>query len=150
SSMQALLVTQARRIMHESADEDVDHIRIEHDYFIKDLALVAGRLLPAGAELVQPHSGIPRRVLLSGGVRQFVKGIGYFFALRRGSHDYCALHMDNSELRDFNPKGWHQTYLRIAELLELNPQIAGVFGTAWFYDPVVAKISPHLAYLRIV
>jgi hypothetical protein len=150
SSIRDLLDAQVRRIERESADENVDHFRVDDDFFLKDLALVTGCLLPVGAELVQPHSGIPRSILWQGNIRQFLAGTSYFLAQRRGFVGYCALHLDNRQLQHFNPEGWRQTYLRIAELLELNPAITGVFGSAWFYDPVVADISPHLAYLRTV
>jgi len=35
----------------------------------------------------------------------------------------------------------------MAGMLELNPDVKGVAGVSWFYDPQVALISPHLAYL---
>jgi hypothetical protein len=28
------------------------------------------------------------------------------------------------------------------------PQLLGMFGASWFYDPVLDDISPRLAYLR--
>jgi hypothetical protein len=149
-SAQRLYALQVHRIRRESVDETLNHFRLNHDFFLKDLALVVGRLLPMGAELVQPHSGIPRSLLWHAGPKQFFAGIQYFIVGRRGFLDYCSLHLEGRQLQGFNPEGWRQTYLRIAELLSLNPGIAGVFGTAWFYDPVVAEISPHLAYLRTV
>lgn len=35
-----------------------------------------------------------------------------------------------------------------AEILKMNPEIKGTFGTSWYYDPRVGEISPKLAYIR--
>ena len=56
--------------------------------------------------------------------------------------------MDVRFREEFNPDGWRRTYLRIADLLRVRPELKGVFGTAWFYDPAMARVSPHLVYLR--
>jgi hypothetical protein len=150
SSIQDLYRLQVHRIRRESVDERLNHFRLGDDFFMKDLGLAMGYLLPVGAELVQPNAGVPRSILWQAGPRQLFSGLRYFVAGRRGFLGYCALHLDVRNLDDFNPEGWRQTYLRIAELLRLNPEVAGVFGTAWFYDPAIAEISPHLGYLRTV
>lgn len=148
-SIHQLLLQEARRIISEFAALPSPRCyRTDCDLFMKDVALVTGHLLPVGAELIELNAGIPRSVLLRGDFRQFVRGLWHFVGQQRGFHGYCAFHMDDRHLEDFNPEGWRRTYLRIAELLELNPEIRGVFGTAWFYDPAVANVSPHLAYLR--
>lgn len=147
-SIRTLLHGEARRIIGDLADGSRMSYRTDSEPFMQDLGLVTGRLLPAGAELIELHRGVERRTLLKGGFRQFVRGVLYFVVQRRGFFGYCAFHMDPRHLEDFNPEGWHKTYLRIAELLELNPELLGVFGATWFYDPAVTDISPHLAYLR--
>jgi hypothetical protein len=149
-SIQGLYTLQVHRIRREAVDERLNHFRLSDDFFMKDLSLAMGYLLPVGAELVQPNAGVPRSILWQAGPRQLFSGLRYFVAGRRGFLGYCALHLDGRNLSDFNPEGWRQTYLRIAELLRLNPEVAGVFGTAWFYDPAVSEVSPHLGYLRTV
>lgn len=145
-----LLQHEAYRIIGELSSAPPSPYRTDRDPLLKDTAILAGRLIPVGAELIELHSGIPRGVLLRGGFRQLGRGVLYFLAQRRGFRNYCALHMHSPYLQEFNPDGWHKTYLRIADLLRLNPAIQGVFGSAWFYDPAVGEISPHLAYLRTV
>lgn len=149
-SIRELLHNEARRIIRDFSDRSATPYRTDSDLFGKDVAIVTGRMLPVGAELIELHSGIPRSVLVRGNFRQFVRGGIYFIGQRRGFYGYCALHMNSRHLEDFNPEGWRKTYLRLAELLELNPEIRGVSGSAWFYDPAVAEISSHLAYLRVV
>lgn len=55
---------------------------------------------------------------------------------------------DRDLLKEFNPEGWKKFYFRLAKLLEVNKNIKGVSGSAWFFDPVISKISPELGYLR--
>ena len=35
-------------------------------------------------------------------------------------------------------------------MLALNPEIRGMWGGSWFYDPALERISPRLEYLRSV
>lgn len=150
ASLHQRLMNQANRILRETAPRPDNSHDLNSDLFHKDLALLAGRLLPVGAELIQPYAGIPRSLLVRGNARQFLRAVNYFLLRRKGFGDYCAFHMDGRQLQGFTPQGWRQTYRRIAEFLKLNVNIRGVFGSAWFYDPAVAEISPHLAYLREV
>ena len=32
-------------------------------------------------------------------------------------------------------------------MLVLNPAVRGVAGVAWFYDPELLRVSPHLSYI---
>lgn len=70
--------------------------------------------------------------------------------LARGWREWLEVHTDNRDVSDFSPEGWNQTWLAIAGLLERYPGLVGGFGSSWFYDPPLAKISPRLAYLREV
>ncbi|KAK0349259.1 hypothetical protein LTR94_033879, partial [Friedmanniomyces endolithicus] len=36
-----------------------------------------------------------------------------------------------------------------AELCRLRPELAGMIGSSWFYDPPLTEISPRLAHLRL-
>lgn len=65
-----------------------------------------------------------------------------------GFGPYFQVHTSDKHLHDYNEQGWDGCYRRVATLLELNPQFKGIFGSAWFYDPVIEKISPRLKYLR--
>ncbi len=65
-----------------------------------------------------------------------------------GNRPFYEIYTHLSELEDFNPDGWDQCYLRIAGMLELNPEIRGMWGGSWFYDPAMAQVSPNLCYLR--
>ena len=148
ASVVALLRLEAERILAELRSQPEDFYRFDNDLFLKDLGLCLLELLPCGAELVQVGAGIPRRILVAGGSRQLARASYFFLRRTRGFGPFYALHMDPRRLTDFSPEGWDRTYLRIADLLALNPDVKGVFGTAWFYDPRLEEVSPHLAYIR--
>ena len=71
------------------------------------------------------------------------------FKLKGGKPIY-TIHTHQGNLADFNPDGWNRCYVRIGQLLQLNPDIKGMQGGSWFYDPALSEISPRLAYLREV
>jgi hypothetical protein len=72
-----------------------------------------------------------------------------FLLLRlRGLGPLFRVHIDERDLADFSDAGWEQCYLRIAEMLRLNPAVKGVVGTSWTLDPQLDEISPKLAYPR--
>lgn len=58
-------------------------------------------------------------------------------------------HLDLRAMEEFNPAGWTACFVRMAEVLALNPTVCGITGISWFYDPKVAAISPRLAYLQV-
>ena len=48
----------------------------------------------------------------------------------------------------WNEQGWREA-LRLAALaLPALPHLRGAFGTAWFYDPAVAEITPRIAFAQ--
>jgi hypothetical protein len=124
--------------------------RLSNDAFLKDLAILSHKLIPVGAEYVTLDSGVPRSLLLKRGYAQFQKGIIACIFQAGGFKPFFELHAHILSLDDFNPSGWQATYVRLAELLELNPQYRGITSSSWFLDPALEKISPHLAYLRAV
>lgn len=118
-----------------------------NDRFAKDFAVCRGKLLPGGIELIDRCAGIGRRVLLSGGVRQFFSGLRFFRRRMGGFKPFYELHFDRRLVRDFNAEGYTRLYLRVADLLARNPQIGGVVSNSWWHDPRLAAISPELSFI---
>lgn len=120
--------------------------------FCKDLAICSLRLIPVG--YVKVHANrLPRLMFLTGGLGGTIRAARFALIQQRGLGPFYEAHMhskDRRAMRDFSPRGWIQTYLRIAELLRRNPHIKGMFGMSWLNDPAVFEISPHLAYLTTV
>ena len=61
---------------------------------------------------------------------------------------WAELHLDVRDLMDFNTEGLLRCHLRLAALMRARPDLAGVFGASWLYDPQLASITPKLAFLR--
>jgi hypothetical protein len=146
----SLYAREISRIRDQIARLDLEYYDFDNDPFVKDIALLTHRFIPVGAEFAVPFSGVPRRTLFQGGVRQFCRGMSVMLFRTRGFRPFFSLHAHPLALSDFNPQGWEDSYHRLAELLELNPLIKGVTSASWFLDPKLKTISPHLSYLREV
>ena len=119
---------------------------LENDLFVKDLAVCLGQLYPGGARLVDVRAGLPRRLLIwqpfaAAAVLRFFWAVG-------GFAPWFETHVDPRDLSEFSESGLVRMYLRVAAILEVNPNVLGVFGGSWFYDPRLETLSPHLAYLQ--
>ena len=62
---------------------------------------------------------------------------------------WLEVHTESRELSDFNEAGWDRAWATAAEICKRRPQMAGMLGSSWFYDPPLEQISPRLAYLRV-
>jgi hypothetical protein len=129
----------------------------ETDLFVRDLAFATGFFVPAGALTVavparrgvapllrlKPAAGAFGRVARASG---WAAGIAH--ARAAGLSPWAELHVDTRSLRDFDREGFLRCYRRLADLLRLRSDLAGVYGASWLYDPGLTKISPRLAFVR--
>lgn len=145
----ALFERSYARIAASISDHSCAQYRSEDDLLLKDLALARQHVFPAGAEIVEPDAQFARSLMLRDGIGQAVKMIRLLLETGGNDHWY-QMHTHLSELDDFNEAGWTRTYLRLAAMLELNPEVRGMYGGSWFYDPALEQISPHLTHLREV
>jgi len=113
---------------------------IDNDFLIKDLTVCLGQMFPAGARLIDLRSGLPRKLLFWQGA-SLPSALGF---LRRqvdsgpGSKptSTCGTFLSSTKSASLDvPPG--------SGIARSQPQVRGVFGGSWFYDPVLAKISPH-------
>jgi hypothetical protein len=144
-----LYQVQLQRIAGNLESKDYAYFSLTHDPFLKDLAILRHRLIPFGAELATPYSGVSRRLLLGGGWRQTLAFMRVILACG-GRAPLLELHMHPDCTGSFTPSGWLDTYDNLADFLAANPALRGVQSTSWFLDPALARVSPHLAYLRQV
>ena len=120
-----------------------------NDVFRKDLCSCLLRMYPCGAQVVDTVAGIARRPLFTGGgIAQALRAGWYFLFRAHGFSRFYEIHTHTPTLSEFNADGWDRCYVRIADLLKLNPEIRGFYGASWFYDPALEEISPRLGYLR--
>jgi hypothetical protein len=122
-----------------------------HDKFNKDLGICRLTLIPAAVHLLD-ETGLPKRFLFKGGIKQFIKGIYFIVFNLRGFAPLYELHINTTpgaiSLSEFNPEGWKRFYSMLAEIFYANPHIKGAYGSSWYLDPQIQFISPRLGYIR--
>lgn len=144
--IQDLFAIEYQRIAKEVENNHLGFYNYDNDLFCKDLAVCICKMFPVGALKVEV-SGIPRRILFVGGWRQLLNSLKLFFRLGKIKPTY-EIHLDIRYRADFTPEGWDNCFLLISEMLGKNPELLGVTGASWFFDPQISMISPHLCYLR--
>jgi hypothetical protein len=146
--LMALVPPAASRLLNHLRDSTDSSYRYPDDYFVKDLRFVAGMTVPGGAEVLDLRSKAGMRV--SAQVLRRQPTLAHLRALLTGSRSdpWFRIHTEKRYLRHFHEAGWDAFYLRVAALLPAHPQVRGVVGTSWFFDPQLDVISPRLTYLR--
>ena len=137
---------QLQRIASAIAN-DADWFDPDSDLLLKDLGLVTLRLYAAAAQLLDTRCGIPRSLIFREGLAAVPKNLLKFVQLG-GFKPFIQIHTHLSFLDDFNEEGWNECYRCCADLYQVRPDLLGMYGSSWFYDPVLADISPRLDYLR--
>jgi hypothetical protein len=145
-SIQGLQVKHRNRVLRDITSRAPDYYTMENDLFAKDFALCRGKLIPCGAEHVDPYSGVPRRVLLQRNGARLFGGLRAI-ASAGGVRSWAESHWDRRLAPLFNASGYTEFYLRLAELLERLPTLRGLSSFGWWYDPKVSVISPRLSFL---
>lgn len=110
--------------------------------FIKRLAYLMFRI-----QRFKPNYPGRDTFLSTGGPRQLVGLLGYLIFIIRKFKPFYSLHISD-RFSGFSSTEIDKCYLGIAELLERNPKMKGLYQHAWLYDPKLSEISPDLAFLR--
>jgi len=126
------------------------YFRFENDLFAKDLGVARLKLLPCGAEDVDRFSGIPRRLLATGGPAQALRALHYVLGKSGGFKSWYECHWNRRLVGQFSERSYDDCYLRVAGLLEVDHAVRGLIGSSWWYDPQLEQVSPELAFLRRV
>src|SRR5262249_33567541 len=61
---------------------------------------------------------------------------------------WFAPHTESRHLDEFDEAGGETTYRNVASLLRRHPEVVGVVGYSWFYDPELELLGPRLTSLR--
>lgn len=117
---------------------------------VLDVLICSLRCLPIGGAWVVEIRGVGLRPFFSGGARQFFSYLYFIIFKARGFSPYVTTHTAVRNLRHFNEHQMNLVYVRIAELMKMNPRIKGLYRRSWFLDPNLEQISPNLIYLRKV
>lgn len=122
--------------------------QLSNDVLAKDLGLCTKRLLPAGYCIVEIRSSMSRRSALLGGARQFLDFCKIYYLQFGGRGPFLSNHFHPEWTDLFSNEGRIQMFKVVATIMEWRPAFKALIGSAWFYDPVVATISPHLDFVR--
>jgi len=103
---------------------------------------------PAG-QLHVEESGFPRSWLLRVPRARALSVAWHVFVRMGGRRPYYAAH--NAHRKKFSmlflEKEQRRSMVRIARMLELNPQIRGFIGGGWLHSPNLGEASPHLKWM---
>lgn len=135
-----------QRIYQQWVTEADNKLNTGHDRLLKDIGLLTGALLPCAERVVEPFSAIQRSLIYCNGFTQAAAFIRALIAAK-GNKPVCRLHIHLSEITNLTAQGWQLTCQQLAELMLVNPQLKGVVGACWFYDPAIATVSPKLAFI---
>lgn len=139
---------QLRRIV-SNQESIVPICALDRDLFHKEFGLATLRLYAGAAQLIDYRAGVGRALLWKGGLSDLPRRLGIFAAIG-GFKPFFEIHTHDFYLDEFTPPGWDECYRCCAELYSVHPDVLGMYGGSWFYDPSLSVISPRLAYLRAV
>lgn len=135
--------------MLEDTDWTKDNFfRLDHDPFLKDMAVCTGRMIPVGGAWTIELSGISRRMLFSGSPYQLLTRSFFLSSRVHAFKPFYQIHMALRFANRFSEEEREASYLRIAAMLRANPGVKGLIGSSWYLDPALKEISPELSYLQ--
>jgi len=130
--------------------EPLDFYVFSNDKFLKDLAVCAQRLIPAG--FAKAHlAKFPLTSFLRHGMFQFIEILYYITFELGGVTPLYELHIDSHDpelMKEMNAEGLKRFFINMADLMKNNLDVKGMFGIAWFLDPSLTSISPRLQYIH--
>lgn len=140
------LYPRAFDMLLRSLQDEAEHYTF--DFYGKDVRLVLGLSVPAGAQFVDLYARLGPKVILRQLTRPGGLRAGLSYSLAGGYRPWLQIHTDTRDVSDFNEEGWNACYLKVAALLKRDPSLVGLIGNSWFYDPALLQISPRLGYLQ--
>jgi hypothetical protein len=124
------------------------YVRDNH-LFRRDLAIARLKVIPNGFEFYDLNACIARKEVLKGGVASLVRFAATFRAdLAKPLYPLYEPHWDRRYVKYFSPEEYERCCLRIADMIEANPDVRGVATPSWWYDPQLKEISPELWFVR--
>lgn len=124
-----------------------DWLELDNDTFQKEFGVATLRLYVCGAQLVDYRCGVPRSIVFRGGIGRVLSNAGYFVRVG-GFKPFFQIHTHIHRLAHFTESGWNECYQCCVDLYSIHPDVLGMYGGSWFYDPRIKEISPRLAYLQ--
>ena len=135
------------RVVDDFSIQTDEFYHYKNDPFLKDFGVCSLRLIPVGGPWILDRSGTGIKFLFNGGFKQFVGGLRFLILKAHGLKPFYVFHLVDRLIDKFNKEEREKCFMRIGKLLRLNPEIRGVKGRSWLYDPTLERVSPRLAYV---
>jgi hypothetical protein len=149
AQLEPCFIDSFHRILTAVARGGAHSLMLDTDAFAKELAICLYRLIPAGAQLVDPGGGaFPRSLLLRRPTRATFATARYLLFSARGFTPFALFHTSLFQRHWFTPAGWEFTFRYLPAVFRSFPRLKGLLASSWFYDPALRDISPELSFAR--
>jgi len=135
-----MLFERTSAFLSDSADHYQD------DLFAKDVRYMLGLTAPVGGPSVDLDYGLAPNLALRNLPGHPAGALAYVINRAWGRWYRCQL--DPRDGEDLDLEGWTRAFLKMAELLAINPDVRGVAGVSPLHDPDAARNRPDLAHMR--
>lgn len=152
ASVQGECVKEFRRILRQLGPKGgaggTRHCELGQDQFLKELALCRLVAFPCVAAILDVAEYAGRAALKGARLADWPRLAGLLVETTGRFGPFLGIHLYRPLIGGFRPAGWHAAYALGADLLRARPQVRGIMGAGWFYDPALKDVSPELAYLH--
>lgn len=138
------------RVLDDFSTQPDDYYEHDRTSFQIDVGVCSLRVIPVGGAWTVHICRVELGPLISGGAGQFIDYLRFMLFKMRGFSPFCVIQTAPRYLCHFNKEEMELSYRRIAQLMERNPSIKGLYRRSWLLDPKLEQISPNLVYLRQV
>ena len=115
---------------------------------VYDCLVLSGRRLPLGIYHAEVGA-VPRSLLVRLPPADAWHLARYLALEMRGFGPTLGIHLPKQMDRPLTEQDYVEAHLLAVPLFERNPILKGFYNAAWYYDPAIASISPHLAFLPL-
>ncbi len=133
-------------LLRAAETEADERYRVTEDRYVKDLHIARLRLVPLGAQLLDQYRGFSRKPFLLGAGLSGVPGALLAMLRIGGNAPWHEFHTHDLAMRFFGARGWEESIRLCIPLLQRQPEVKGIFGVAWWFDPAVGALTPNMAF----
>jgi len=131
------------RIVLTETDDQADWLTGSADRYCKDLGLATLALVAVGMRVAEVRSGIHRRALIEGPLRQIpAKLAGILQA--GGFRFYIQAHVHDPQIKSLVVSERKEYWRCCALLCKVMPELKGLISIGWIVDPALEWVSPRI------